>query len=132
MVPMTLFSEAERQLILERLNGRKGNFVIAFRNRHGPTRLHKLWTELLEDLGLKHKRCINWWSSAGTVGLLECEIDDDLMIYGQWMLCDRDELLGVFSVADEEVVNIKDGFDAGNVSSVAMRAIRIGETGEQD
>jgi len=63
------------------------------------------------------------------MGLLECETKTGLHIYGQWTLADKNELLGVFKVDHEEVKNIRNGFDAGNVTSPAMRAIRIGETG---
>ncbi len=129
---MTLFSSEEQQRILKELNGKSKNVLITFRNRHGPTRLEKLWGQLLEELGVKYTRCINWWSSSGTLGLLECETETGMMIYGQWMLHDSNELLGVFQLDDDEVIHIKDGFDSGNVSSAAMRAIRIGETGDQD
>ncbi len=129
---MTLFSDDEKQRILKEVDGRKGNFLITFRNRHGPTRLERLWAELLEEIGVKHSRCINWWSSSGTIGLLECDTGDGLTIYGQWMLHDSNELLGVFHLEPDEAIHIKDGFDSGNVSAAAMRAIRIGETGDQD
>jgi hypothetical protein len=36
----------------------------------------------------------------------------------------------VFDVGAEEVLDIRDGFDAANVLSAAMRAYRIGETGQ--
>ncbi len=78
------------------------------------------------------KRFVNWWSSSGTVGLLESELEGGGTVYGQWMLCEYNELLGVFEVSEADVVNIKEGFDSGNVASFAMRAIRIGETGDQD
>jgi hypothetical protein len=35
-------------------------------------------------------------------------------------------------MTDEEIANIRDGFDSGNVTSSVMRAIRIGETGDRD
>jgi limonene-1,2-epoxide hydrolase len=54
------------------------------------------------------------------------------LILGQWALGDETKLMGMFDVSDDEIVNIRDGFDAGNVTSPAMRAIRIGETGDQD
>ncbi|MHA1771710.1 MAG: hypothetical protein ACTSYL_08520 [Candidatus Thorarchaeota archaeon] len=129
---MTLFSEDEKQRILKEVNGKKGSFLITFRNRHGPTRLERLWGELLHELGVTSHHCINWWSSSGTIGLLECDTDEGLTIYGQWMLHDTNELLGVFHLEEDEAIHIKDGFDSGNVSSAAMRAIRIGETGDQD
>jgi limonene-1,2-epoxide hydrolase len=36
---------------------------------------------------------------------------------------------GVFEVSDDELLDIRDGFDSGTVISSAMRALRIGETG---
>ncbi len=83
----------------------------------------------MQSLGVNGK-CINWWSSSGTLGLIECETSNGRIIFGQWALGDHNELIAIFEVDDDEIVNIKDGFDAGNVSSFAMRAIRIGETGE--
>ena len=66
------------------------------------------------------------------MGLLECEVSDSIMIFGQWVLADENELIEVFPIDDDEIVNIRDGFDAGNVVSSEMRAIRIGETGDRD
>ena len=105
--------------------------MITFRNKHGPTKLKQVWTEFFERIFTVTK-CINWWSSSGSIGLLECEDENGKMILGQWALADEMKLMGIFEVSDEEIVNIRDGFDAGNVSSPAMRAIRIGETGDQD
>ena len=126
---MTLFSESEMGTIRQELEGRKGNVVITFRNSHGPTRLKKLWNEMLTSLG-QCGRCLSWWSSSGTTGLLECKTDNSLDIFGQWALAEKTELTGVFQVGNDELVNIREGFDAGNVSSSAMRVIRIGETGQ--
>jgi limonene-1,2-epoxide hydrolase len=126
---MRLFSEPEMETIRRELTGREGNVVITFRNSHGPTRLKKLWTEMLTELAHSGK-CLSWWSSSGTVGLLECRSDKNLDIYGQWALADETKLTGVFGVADDELVNIREGFDAGNVTSSVMRVIRIGETGQ--
>ncbi|MHA2070618.1 MAG: hypothetical protein ACW985_02385, partial [Candidatus Thorarchaeota archaeon] len=77
-------------------------------------------------------KCLSWWSSTGTMGLLECETTENKLIYGQWALSDVTQLIGVFEIDDDEIVNIRDGFDAGNVVSSEMRAIRIGETGDKD
>jgi hypothetical protein len=73
--------------------------------------------------------CLNWWSSGGNIGLLECETKDGMNIYGQWVLDDKHELIAVRQVDEEDLVNIRDGFDAGTVISSEMRAIRIGESG---
>ena len=102
--------------------------MIAFRNKYGPTRLKQLWTELLDELGYPGK-CLSWWSSAGTIGLLECETENGLSIFGQWTLDDNHELLNVIEVSNNDLVNIRNGFDAGSVTSDAMRALRIGESG---
>lgn len=125
---MSLFSETELSKIRNKIEGKEGVFLITFRNRHGPTRLNDLWREQMAELGHAIK-CLSWWSKFGNMGLLECETKTGLHIYGQWALADRNELLGVFKVDHEEVKNIRNGFDAGNVTSPAMRAIRIGETG---
>lgn len=126
---MRLFSETETETIRWQLDGRKGNVLITFRNSHGPTRLKRLWKEMLASLG-QSGSCLSWWSSSGTIGLLECKTDHNLDIFGQWALGEETKLTGMFEVDDEELVNIREGFDAGNVSSSAMRAIRIGETGQ--
>ena len=73
--------------------------------------------------------CLNWWSSGGTIGLLECETINGMKIYGQWILDDKHELIAVREVDEEDLVNIRDGFDAGSVVSSEMRAMRIGESG---
>jgi hypothetical protein len=126
---MTLFSESETGKIRQEVEGRKGNVVITFRNNHGPTQLKKLWKEMLASLGQRGK-CLSWWSSSGTTGLLECKTENHLDIFGQWALADETKLTGLFQVGDDELVHIREGFDAGNVSSSAMRLIRIGETGQ--
>lgn len=125
---MSLFSETELGTIRNKIEGKEGVFLITFRNRHGPTRLNELWSEHMAELGHATK-CLSWWSRFGNMGLLECETKTGLLIFGQWALADKNELLGVFKVDHEEVKNIRNGFDAGNVASSAMRAIRIGETG---
>jgi hypothetical protein len=73
--------------------------------------------------------CISWWSSGGNIGLLECETKTGMKVYGQWALDDNHELVIVREVDEEDLVNIRDGFDAGSVISSEMRAIRIGESG---
>jgi hypothetical protein len=128
---MSLFSKSELNLIKEKIQELNDNLLITFRNRHGPTRLKELWLRHLVDLGIEAP-CISWWSSSGTVGLLECELDSGFSVYGQWALDDKNELIGVFEVSNEDIASIRDGFDAGNVTSSAMRAFRIGETGDKD
>ena len=128
---MTLFSSSELERIREHIDKKEGHVLVTFRNKYGPTKLKSLWSETLQDLGISVE-CINWWSSSGNIGLLECEMEDGTNIFGQWALADDNALLGVFIVSDEEIPNIRDGFDAGNVTSFAMRAIRIGETGDRD
>lgn len=128
---MGLFTQEETQTILEKAREIDGSILVTFRNKHGPTKLVKLWTELVSSMGHPGK-CINWWSSAGNMGLLECEAKNNIMIFGQWVLSEENELIGVFPIDDDEIVNIRDGFDAGNVVSSEMRAIRIGESGDRD
>jgi hypothetical protein len=125
---MTLFSESETATIKDRLKGKKGNFLITFRNRHGPTRLKELWTEFLEEIDQPVK-CLSWWSGSSSIGLLECETKNGLNVYGQWVLDDEHRLLSVMELDDEELTNIRDGFDAQSITDSAMRAIRIGESG---
>jgi len=125
---MKLFSDEELEVINKELLGRTGYFLIAFRNKHGPTLLKKLWTEMLEEFGHPVK-CLSWWSSAGRIGLLECETENGLSVYGQWALHDKQELLNVMELDENELANIRDGFDAGTVTSSAMRAYRIGDSG---
>ncbi|MHA1963164.1 MAG: hypothetical protein ACXACG_04255 [Candidatus Thorarchaeota archaeon] len=125
---MKLFSDEELQVINKELLGKTGYFLIAFRNKHGPTLLKKLWTEMLEELGHTVK-CLSWWSSAGRIGLLECDTENGLSVFGQWALDDKQELLNVMELDEDELGNIRDGFDAGTVTSSAMRAYRIGESG---
>jgi hypothetical protein len=125
---MKLFSDEELEVIKKKLLGKTGYFLIAFRNKHGPTHLKTLWTKMLEELGHPVK-CLSWWSSAGRLGLLECETENGLSIFGQWALDDKQELLNVMELDKDEVGNIRDGFDAGTVTSSAMRAYRIGESG---
>ncbi len=128
MSSMKLFSDEELDIINKELLGKTGYFLIAFRNKHGPTLLKKLWTEMLEELGHSVK-CLSWWSSAGRLGLLECETDNGLSVFGQWALADKQELLNVMELDEDELDNIRDGFDAGTVTSSAMRAYRIGDSG---
>ncbi len=128
---MKLFSSSETQRISHSINTKPGSYVISFRNKHGPTRLKELWLDFLGDLGLQTD-CVSWWSSSGTVGLLECEPRKGVILYGQWVLADDNELIAVLEVDEEDLGNIREGFDAGNVTSYAMRAIRIGETGDKD
>jgi hypothetical protein len=125
---MTLFSESETESIRTELKGKTGNFLIAFRNKYGPTRLKLLWTELLAEIG-HPVSCLSWWSASSTIGLLECQTENGLNVYGQWVLDDEQKLLRVMEIDDEDLVNIRDGFDAQTVTDSAMRAIRIGETG---
>ena len=131
VISMSLFSEAERNRIRSEIHGNSGNVLVTFRNHHGPTKLEVLWRELIADFG-HNSQCLHWWSSSGTMGLLECEIDEKLSMYGQWALSDSTKLIGVFEITNEEIVDIREGFDAGNVVSSEMRAIRIGETGDKD
>ncbi|TFF95971.1 hypothetical protein EU546_02335 [Candidatus Thorarchaeota archaeon] len=87
-----------------------------------------LWTELLAEIG-HPVSCLSWWSASSTIGLLECQTENGLNVYGQWVLDDEQKLLRVMEIDDEDLVNIRDGFDAQTVTDSAMRAIRIGETG---
>jgi hypothetical protein len=128
---MSLFSQAETDRIKEEVRNNSGNILITFRNHHGPTKLEILWTEMIEGFG-HTSSCLHWWSSSGTMGLLECEIAEERSIYGQWALSESTKLMGVFCITNEELVDIREGFDAGNVVSSEMRAIRIGETGDKD
>ncbi|UCH05336.1 MAG: hypothetical protein JSW05_04005 [Candidatus Thorarchaeota archaeon] len=128
---MGLFTKNETEKIAEVIQDAQGSILVTFRNRHGPTKLLELWTDLLSRLGLSGK-CLNWWSSSGTLGLIECDIDSSVTVYGQWALADKNELIGVFEVDNDDVVNIREGFDAGNIVAAEMRAIRIGETGDRD
>jgi len=128
---MTLFSKSETELIENKTRGQKGNILITFKNSHGPTALGRLWEELLASLGLPGK-CVSWWSGSGTLGLLECERAEGTNIYGQWALADSTELMGVFKIDDEELTSIREGFESGNVTSSAMRVVRIGETFDKD
>ena len=125
---MKLFSDDELATINKELLGKTGYFLIAFRNKHGPTLLKKLWTEMMEELGHSVK-CLSWWSSAGRLGLLECETENGLSVFGQWALDDKHELLNIMELEEDELGNIRDGFDAGTVTSSAMRAYRIGDSG---
>jgi hypothetical protein len=125
---MKLFSNSEWETISNFLRGKEGSFLITFRNKHGPTKLKQLWTEMLEEI-VEVATCLSWWSSGGNMGLLECETKTGINIYGQWVLDDNHELLSVQEIEEEDIVNIRDGFDAGSVVSSEMRAIRIGESG---
>ena len=128
MNSMKLFSDSEQETIHNCLQEKKGSYLITFRNKHGPTKLKQLWTEMLEEV-TEIASCISWWSSGGVVGLLECETHSGTNIYGQWVLDDNHELIAIREVDEEDLVNIRDGFDAGSVVSSEMRAMRIGETG---
>jgi hypothetical protein len=125
---MKLFSDEELDVINKELLGKTGHYLIAFRNKFGPTQLKKLWTEMLQELGHPVK-CLSWWSSAGRIGLLECEIESGLTVFGQWVLHDEQELLNVIELDENDIVNIRDGFDAGTVTSPAMRSYRISDSG---
>ncbi len=125
---MKLFSDSERETISRQLNGKKGSYLITFRNKHGPTKLKQLWTEMLDEID-EVVSCLSWWSSGGNLGLIECETNNGLNIYGQWVLDDNHELIAIREVDENDLINIRDGFDAGTVISSEMRAIRIGESG---
>lgn len=125
---MKLFDDHEIDTINKQLLGKTGYFLITFRNKHGPTLLKKLWAEMLESLGHPVK-CLSWWSGTGNIGLLECETENGLSVFGQWVLHDEQELLNIIQLDEDEIVNIRDGFDAGTVTSSAMRAYRIGDSG---
>ncbi|MGM0687676.1 MAG: hypothetical protein ACQET3_11950 [Promethearchaeati archaeon] len=127
--PMNLFSEDQTRIIREKLEQKKENILITFRNPYGPTRLKRLWERFLAELGYDNE-CISWWSSSGIIGLLECETENGRTIYGQWALGDEVELYQVHGVSNEDIVTIKDGLGEGNIASSAMRSMRIGETGE--
>ncbi|TXT55207.1 MAG: hypothetical protein BAJATHORv1_40117 [Candidatus Thorarchaeota archaeon] len=128
---MTLFTDDEMTKIVKALSKMNGNVLITFRQKYGPTKLEKLWKAVLAENNI-YSKCISWWSSAGTIGLLECHSEKGLSVFGQWALADHNELLGIFEMSNEDIVNIREGFDSGNVADPAMRAIRIGETGDQD
>ena len=125
---MTLFSNDEIQRIQDVVNSASENVLITFRQKYGPTKLKEIWTEFLGTIGLSNP-CVSWWSGAGSVGLLECDSSKGIGIFGQWVLSDENILLGVFEVANAELVNIRAGYDAQSVTDPAMRAIRIGESG---
>jgi hypothetical protein len=128
---MSLFSPEEIESLKREIENKDGNILITFKNCYGPTRLEALWSSLLENLGLSGKG-LHWWSSSGTLGLLEFETPEGRAVYGQWALSDKMKMIGVFEISDQDIVDIRDGFDAGNVVSSEMRAIRIGETGDRD
>ncbi|MHA1636915.1 MAG: hypothetical protein ACTSUB_02765 [Candidatus Thorarchaeota archaeon] len=125
---MSLFTPTELEQILKFVKENSGNILVTFRHKFGPTKLKELWTEVISQVG-SSDACVSWWTSAGSIGLLECEIRDGVHVYGQWVLGDENKLIGIFKVEDDDVLNIRDGFDAGVVTSAAMRAMRIGETG---
>jgi hypothetical protein len=131
ILAMTLFTKEDHQRILEFVNNSENNILITFRMNVGPSKLEREWNELIAD-EKDLAKCIHWWSSSGTIGLIECEFTDGRIVLGQWALGDEMQLLGLFEVDDGDIVNIKDGFDSGNVWAPEMRAIRIGETGDQD
>lgn len=128
---MSLFSDTEMERIRKEIVAGPGNVLITFRNVHGPTTLYRLWMEFVSEFGVPI-RCVNWWSGLNNFGLIECEMDNHLSLYGQWALADSNELVGVFRVNDDEIVGIRDGFESGSVSSFVMRTIRIGETQDRD
>ena len=125
---MSLFTPTELQQIIHFVKENGGNILVTFRQKFGPTKLKDYWSELVENFGSSEK-CVSWWTSSGTIGLLECDIEDDIHIFGQWVLDDENKLIGLFKVDDDELANIRDGYGAGAVTSSAMRAYRIGETG---
>jgi hypothetical protein len=128
---MNLFSDNETKKIANELKGKRGSVLITFRNKHGPTKLKQLWTEMLQELD-QPVSCLSWWSSTGNVGLLECETKNGLNIYGQWVLAEEHKLLSIMEVTEEDILNIRTGFDAGAVISSEMRAFRIGESGGEN
>jgi len=128
---MSLFTPDEMVLIRKEIESKSENILVTFKSNHGPTKLKELWISLLEELG-HSTDCLHWWSSSGTLGLLECDIPNGKSFYGQWALSDDTKLIGVFEISDEDLVDIREGYDAGNVVSPEMRAIRIGETGDKD
>ncbi len=128
MLTMTLFSNDEIEKIRDIMTRAKKNVMITFRHSFGPTDLKEKWEELLGILGI-HNPCVSWWSGASTMGLLECENPDGINVYGQWVLHDTNNVIGVFEIDDEDITNIRAGYDAQSVTDSAMRAIRIGESG---
>ena len=131
MSPMTLFSTEEMESLKREIENKQGDILITFKNRHGPTRLESLWISMLKELGLSGEG-LHWWSSSGTLGLLEFETHEGRAVYGQWALSEEMKMIGVFEISSQDIVDIREGFDAGNVVSSEMRAIRIGETGDKD
>lgn len=125
---MSLFSEAEMQRICDFIGDSENSVLVTFRQKYGPTRLKKIWFKSLEGV-INEESCISWWSSAGQMGLLECDTQTGTSVYAQWILGDFNELIGLFEIDEDEVVSIREGFDSANVASSAMRALRIGETG---
>jgi hypothetical protein len=125
---MTLFSDTEKKRIVDVLQSTKNNVLITFRQKHGPTQLKRVWTDFIQDIGLPDN-CVSWWSGAGSLGLLECETSEGPNLYGQWVLDEKNHLLGVFEVTNDELVNIRQGYDAQSVTDSAMRAMRIGDSG---
>ena len=125
---MTLFSNDETERIQNVAKSAKENVLITFRQKYGPTKLKTQWTEFLKNLGFTNP-CVSWWSGAGSLGLLECESSTGIGIFGQWVLSDENTLLGVFEIDNEELLNIRSGYDAQSVTDSAMRAMRIGDSG---
>lgn len=125
---MTLFSVDEIERIRDIITKAKKNVIITFRQSFGPTELKEKWDELLRTLDIQ-KPCVSWWSGSSTTGLLECESATGINIYGQWMLHDSTSMIGIFEIDDEDLVNIRAGYDAQSVTDPAMRAMRIGESG---
>ncbi len=125
---MPLFSKDEIEKLQSIFSKTKGHILLTFRQNHGPTKLRREWIALMKSMG-EPVDCLSWWSSSGNMGLLECESQDSRHVFGQWVLADVTELVGLFEIEDDDLVSIRDGFDSGNVVSAEMRAIRIGETG---
>lgn len=128
MFKMTLFTADEVKKIRSILDTAKKNVMITFRQRFGPTELKEQWEELLHSLDI-HNPCLSWWSGSSTMGLLECETPSGINIYGQWALHDSNSVIGIFEIDDEDLTDLRAGYDAQAVTDSAMRAIRIGESG---
>jgi hypothetical protein len=125
---MTLFSDQELQKIQSIVDKASQNVMITFRQSFGPTKLKEHWYNFLDSISHPSK-CVSWWSGASNMGLMECESANGPNIYGQWVLDEVNVLLGVFEIDDEELIDIRAGYDAQSVTDPAMRAMRIGESG---
>jgi len=128
MFTMTLFSPDEIEKIRTMLNNSEKNIMITFRHRFGPTELKEKWNALLHLLDVRSS-CVSWWSGSSNMGLLECEVPDGISVYGQWVLAESNSIIGIFEISDEDLTDIRAGYDAQSVTDPAMRAIRIGESG---